>query len=163
MHFFLSVSCVPYKHPHFLFPHSSSFLLGNCSVPFNFLSFSLFYFLVVFIHPSLSFSPVSVFILKITFPAVIWMTGEHLKSRDSETEKLISHGEKSQKSIPSCPETKPYHILFWYHKHFTWTASRPWLGIYLSLEFWKAYSYFISMHIYTHVPIKIKVISIISE
>lgn len=102
--------------------------LCNC---FIFLSFCLLY--SPLIHP---LSSVSIIIFKITFSGITWINREeHLKSRDIETEKLlISHGEKSQKSILSCFETKPNQYLFWCHKHPKWNSSLPSLGIYLNIE-----------------------------
>lgn len=133
--------------------------LCNCLI---FLSFCLLY--SPLIHP---FSSVSIIIFKITFSGITWINGEdHLKSRDIETEKLlISHGEKSQKSVLSCFETKPNQNLFWCHKHPKWTSSLPWLSLYLNIELIskKADPHFTSMHIYIDKPIKKKFLLTLSN
>lgn len=112
-HFFLPISCVPYEHPHFLSPHLSFFPLGNHSVLCNyfiFLCFSLSY--SPFIHPFFLLCLYN-YLKNHLFRYELVTGGEHLKSRNNETEKLlISHGEKSQKYILSFSDTKPCQYLF---------------------------------------------------
>lgn len=140
------------------FPHIClSFLLGNHSVLCNyfiFLCFSLSY--SPFIHPFFLLCLYN-YLKNHLFRYELVTGEEHLKSRNNETEKLlISHGEKSQKYTLSFSDTKPCQYLFWNHKHLKWTASLPWLGIYLNIELTskKANLYFISMNIYIDIPIK---------
>lgn len=87
----------------------------NYFVPVMLLFSSLSPSLIVSFHsPFPFFLPCLHNYLKITFQVVVWITGgEHCKSRDTETDKLlIGYGEKSQKSILGCSETKLYQYLF---------------------------------------------------